>query len=312
MARVVFLGTPDFGVPTLQALIAHHQMVAVVTQPDRPSGRGRSKLHISPVKATALAAGVECILQPARLSRDIDTVQMLRELGADVFCLAAYGQILRREVLEIPSHGTIGVHASLLPKYRGAAPIAAAILNGDHETGITLMLTDTGMDTGPILAQRAIPIAPDDTTASLSDKLAHLGAELLIETLPAWLAGEIEPIPQNDTEATYAPPLDKSQGAIDWRQPAVQIDRQIRAYTPWPGSYCLYEGVRLKVLNAHPLSDWRGSGKPGDIVTIDGDIAVVTGQGALVLEEVQMAGRKAMPVQQFVRGHQDFTNMTLE
>ncbi len=312
MARVVFLGTPEFGVPALEALIAHHQVVAVVTQPDRPAGRGRSEVRVSPVKAAALAAGVMLIVQPTRLSRDVDAMQVLRELDADVFCLAAYGQILRREVLDIPPHGTVGVHASLLPKYRGAAPIAAAILNGEGETGITLMLTDKGMDTGAILAQRAIPIAPDDTTASLSDKLAHLGAELLIETLPAWLAGGIEPVPQNDAEATYAPPLDKSQGVIDWRQSAVQIDRQIRAFTPWPGSYCACEGRRLKILKAYPLPDWRGEGEPGDVVAIDGEIAVVTGQGALVLAEVQLAGRKAMSVQQFARGRQDFTDSTLE
>jgi methionyl-tRNA formyltransferase len=312
MARVVFLGTPHFGVPTLQALIAHHQVVAVVTQPDRPAGRGRSEVRVSPVKAAALAAGVTLIVQPRRLSRDVDALQMLRELDADVFCLAAYGQILRREVLKIPPHGTVGVHASLLPKYRGAAPIAAAILHGERETGITLMLTDEGMDTGPILAQRAVPIAADDTTASLSVKLAHLGAELLIETLPVWLAGQIQPIPQNDAEATYAPPLDKSQGVIDWRQSAAQIDRQIRAFTPWPGSYCACKGRRLKILKAYPLPDWRGKGEPGDVVAIDGAIAVVTGQGALVLEEVQLAGRKAMSVQQFARGRQDFTDATLE
>ncbi|MBC7235187.1 MAG: methionyl-tRNA formyltransferase [Chloroflexi bacterium] len=306
MARVVFFGTPEFGVPVLRALSRRHQIVAVVTQPDRPYGRGRSQVRMSPVKVAALEAGVERILQPVRLRRDRETVQALRELGADVFCLAAYGQLLPAEVLTIPAHGTIGVHASLLPKYRGAAPVAAALLHGEEVTGVSLMLTDEGMDTGPIIAQCALPIAPRDTAETLSDKLAHLGAELLIDTLPAWLAGRIEPRAQDEEAATYAPLLEREAGAIDWAQSAVQLDRQIRAYTPWPGSFCSYRGQRLKILAAHPLPTWRGEGRPGQVVEVGGEIAVITGEGALVLDRVQMAGRRAVSAQDFVRGQRDF------
>jgi methionyl-tRNA formyltransferase len=252
------------------------------------------------------------ILQPADLRRDEEAVQALCEMRADVFVIAAYGQILRPQVLEIPPRGCIGVHASLLPEYRGAAPIAAAILHGEEETGVTLMLTDEGMDTGPIIAQRSIPITPDDTTRTLSSKLSHLGAELLIETLPAWLAGEIEPQNQDDGKATMAPLISKSDGAIDWTESAVQIDRQIRAFTPWPGSFCDCGGRNFKVLRAHPLPDWRGEGEPGTVVEVEEGIGVVTGEGLLILEEVQLAGKRAMEVELFCRGRRDFVESVLE
>lgn len=310
VARVVFFGTPRFGIPVLEALVAHHEVVGVVTQPDRVSGRGRRR-HAPPVKRVAQEYDLQ-VLQPANLRRDEETVQALREMHADVFVIAAYGQILRPEVLEIPPHGCIGVHASLLPKYRGAAPVAAAILHGEEETGVTLMLTDEGMDTGPIIAQRSIPIAPDDTRETLSKKLANLGAELLIETLPAWLAGEIEPRPQDDDEATMAPLIDKSDGAIDWEESAVQIDCQIRAFTPWPGSFCTCDGRNFKILCAHPRPDWRGEEEPGTVVEVEEGIGVVTGEGLLILEEVQLAGRRAMEVEQFCRGKRDFVESVLE
>ncbi|MFP3895706.1 MAG: methionyl-tRNA formyltransferase [Anaerolineales bacterium] len=310
VAKVVFLGTPRFGVPVLEALVEYHEVVGVVTQPDRVSGRGRRR-HAPPIKRVAQAYNLQ-ILQPADLRRDEETVQALREMRADVFVIAAYGQILRPEVLEIPPHGCIGVHASLLPKYRGAAPIAAAILHGEEETGVTLMLTDEGMDTGPIIAQRSIPIAPDDTRQALTNKLAHLGAELLIETLPAWLDGEIEPRPQDDDEATMAPLIDKSDGAIDWGETAAQIDRQIRAFTPWPGSFCTCEGRNFKIIRAHPLSDWHGEEEPGTVVEVEEGIGVVTGKGLLILEEVQLAGRRAMEMEQFCRGRRDFVESVLE
>jgi len=308
MARVVFFGTPSFGVPILRALIQHHEVPAVVTQPDRPAGRGR-KLQSPPVKELAEKEGIR-VLQPANLRRDQETIATLQKLGADIFVIAAYGQILRPNVLHIPPYGCIGVHASLLPKLRGAAPITAAILQGEKETGITLMLTDEGMDTGPIIAQRKIQIAPDETTETLSAKLAQLGAELLIETLPAWLAGQIEPIPQDESQATYAPRIKKEDGRILWHHSATEIDRQIRAFTPWPGTYCYWQGKPLKILKARPLQA-ESPAPPGTVIEHKGEIAVTTGEGLLILERVQLAGKRAMEIQDFIRGQRLFLGSTL-
>lgn len=303
MARIVFLGTPAFGATILEALLAaQHEVVAVVTQPDRPAGRGRRQVAVPEVKRAALAHGLP-VLQPESLRRDQATVERLRALAPDVLVLASFGQILRRPVLELAPHGCIGVHASLLPKYRGAAPIPAAILHGERETGITLMLTDAGMDTGPILAQEALAIAPRETTETLTARLADLGAALLLRTLPAWLNGEITPRPQDEALATYAPPIGKDDGTIDWSRPAEEIDRRIRAYTPWPGAYCGCQGAMLKVLRAHPLPQWRGDAQPGQVVRCGpAEIAVATGEGLLVLEEVQPAGRRAMDAFAFACG----------
>jgi len=310
MAKIVFFGTPRFGVPVLQALIEHHDIVLVVSQPDRLAGRGRRHRQLSPVKQIAQAHGLR-MLQPARLRRDPEAVARLRQTDADLFVIAAYGQILRPNILEIPRHGCIGVHASLLPELRGAAPIAAAILQGKVETGVTLMLTDAGMDTGPIITQGRLPIAPDDTTETLSEKLAYLGAKLLIQTLPAWLAGEIVPRPQDDALATSAPQIKTSDGCIDWRRTALEIDRQIRAYTPWPGSFCACDAKRFKILRAHPLPAWRGEGLPGNVMRVPEGIGVVTGQGLLLLDEVQLAGKKPMSVEQFCQGQRAFVNSIL-
>ena len=310
MARIVFLGTPRFGAVVLEALIEQHDVVAVVTQPDRLAGRGRRKVQMPPVKQMAQDHGLP-VLQPARLSRDKAVIQVLCRANADLFVIAAYGQILRANVLQLPRSGCIGVHASLLPKLRGAAPVAAAILQGHQETGVTLMLTDEGIDTGPIIAQRRLPIAPDDTSDSLSEKMSHLGGDLLIDIIPTWLAGEIEPSPQDDAQATYAPLFAKREGAIDWRRSAEQIDRQIRAFTSWPGAFCSYEGKKLNVLRAHPLPQWRGDGESGAVVQMDQDVGVITGEGLLVLDEVQLAGKKSMDIQQFVRGRRSFVKSLL-
>ena len=310
MARVVFMGTPDFGVPILEALSVEHDVVAVVTQPDRAAGRGRHQLAVPPVKQVAEARGLR-ILQPARLRRDRPVLEILRQLLPDVFVLAAFGQILPPEVLAIPAHGCIGVHASLLPKLRGAAPIAAAILRGKVETGITLMLTDPGMDTGPIVAQRALDIEPRDTTETLSRRLAVLGATLLIQTLAEWLAGSITPRPQDDSQATYAPPIAADAGAIDWRRPAAEIDRLIRAYTPWPGAFTTFQQARLKILNAHAMPSFPVTDVPGRVIEAERSVGIVTAEGLLWLEMVQMAGRKAMLAHQFAMGHRDFPGAIL-
>lgn len=310
MARVVFLGTPSFGVPVLEALVQHHEVVAVVTQPDRPAGRGRKRVVAPEVKVAAARHGLR-ILQPDTLRRDREAVAALREAGADVFVLAAYGQILRQEVLDIPPHGCIGVHASLLPRWRGAAPIAAAILHCETETGVTLMLTDAGMDTGDIIAQEAMPIAADDTTETLSERLAHLGARMVIDALPAWLAGEIAPRPQDDSRATIAPMISREDARIDWARSAREIDCFIRAYTPWPGAYTTLNDQVLKVVRAHPAADSGGEASPGTVVAIGRAVGVQTGEGALVLDTVQLAGRKATDTAAFARGHRGFVGSVL-
>ena len=309
MARVVFMGTPQYALPSLRALHADHEVVLVVTQPDRRQGRGR-KLVYSPVKAFALEHALP-VWQPDTL-RTREAVARLRDAEADVYVTAAIGLLLPAAVLELPSRGCLNVHASLLPRWRGAAPISAAILHGDDETGVTLMQTDVGLDTGPIVAQVRCPIAPADTTATLTPRLAQAGADLLAETLPRWLRGEIAPRPQPEDGVTVAPRLTKEQGLVDWQAPAVQIERMVRAFEPWPGTHTTYEGQRLKVLRAQALPDWRGHAQPGQVIALpSGQVAVATGEGALVLLEVQRAGRKAMSTEAFCQGHGDFVGATL-
>jgi methionyl-tRNA formyltransferase len=308
MERLVFMGTPDFAVPVLKTLIGRYEIVAVVTQPDRRARRGR-KLEASPVKALALAHDLP-VLQPPSLRRP-DAVAELRALKPEVIVVAAYGQILPAEVLDIPSGGCLNVHASLLPKYRGAAPVSAAILAGEEGTGVTIMLMDEGMDTGPILSQATCPISPQDTRESLSARLAQLGADLLTATLPRWLAGEIEPQPQDHGQATYCRIITKEDGLIDWSQSAVEIWRRSRAYYPWPGTYTYWRGKLLKVLRAEALPQWSGEGQPGRAMALDEGLAVATGEGALLLGEVQLAGKRALSAQDFARGQRDFVGSVL-
>ena len=311
MASVVFFGTPDFGVPVLRALLEHHRVLAVITQPDRYAGRGRRTLMQPPVKELSIARQVP-VLQPPRLRRDKAALATLRELNADVFVLAAYGQILRPNVLEIPPHGVIGVHASLLPLYRGAAPVAAAIRGGDQETGITLMLTDAGMDTGAMIAQRNLAISPDDTTETLSERLAHLGAALITEVLPAWLAGEIRALPQEDALATFAPLLTKEEGHVDWERSATEIDRLVRAFTPWPGTFCMVGDKSLKIVRVRPEPEAKVTVAPGTVLDHNGGVAVSTGAGLLILEIVQPAGKSPLQAVQYARGRRDLIGGKLE
>jgi methionyl-tRNA formyltransferase len=310
MARIVFLGTPSFAMPILASLCKQHQVLAVITQPDQPGGRGRHELIVSPVKAWAASRGL-MILQPDRISRDKKTLNTMRDLKPDVLVLAAYGQILRLNVLSIAPFGCIGVHASLLPKLRGAAPIATAILRGEVQTGISLMLTNVGMDTGPVLTRRIVEISPLETTTSLTEKLAVCGAETIIETLPKWLAGEIAPELQEDALATYAPPLMKEQGALNWSLSAVELDRHIRALNPWPGTYTHHAGSILKVLEASPLPEMSLVMEPGLVISLPKGIGVTAGQGALQLQVVQLAGKRAMSVIDYSRGHRDFIGAEL-
>lgn len=305
MAKVVFMGTPDFAVPVLRQLIARHDVIGVVTQPDRPAGRSR-QLHMSPVKQVALEAGIP-VQQPEKLRR-AEAIAELRQWQPDVFVVAAFGQILPQTVLDIPPHGSINVHASLLPRWRGAAPIQAVIRAGDAETGITIMKMDAGLDTGAMLSQRAIPIAPDETGQSLHDKLCVLGGELLIETLPGYLSGAIQPIPQDDALATFAPRIEKDEGRIDWTQSAAQIERTIRAFTPWPGTFTRWDGKGLKI---HAGTPGEGSADPGKVIERGGQIAVGTGSGVFYPTRVQLEGRGVVSITDFVRGYPAFVGATL-
>ena len=306
--KVVFMGTPSFAVPSLEAMAKHHEVLAVVTQPDRPAKRGR-KPTPSAVKQAALALGLP-LLQPESLRHE-EAVGQLRELQPVVMVVAAYGQILRPQVLSIPPAGVINVHPSLLPKYRGASPIVGALLAGEDETGVTVMLMDEGMDTGPILMQRTVEISTEDTSGSLEERLAQLGAELLVETLPGWVGGRVEAKPQDDAKATYTRPIAKDDLLIDWAIPAIDIWRSVRAYSPSPGARTSWKGDQLKVLRARPLFDWTRQGTPGQVLQESSAAAVISGEGALLLEEVQLAGKRVMGIEDFLRGQRDFIGSRL-
>jgi len=316
MTRIVFMGTPAFAVPALERLAESYEIAAVVTQPDRPAGR-RRRLTAPPVKEAALARGLT-VWQPLTL-RTPEAVARLRALAPDLIVVVAFGQILRANVLDVPPHGCLNVHGSLLPRYRGAAPVPAAILSGETETGVTLMQMDEGLDTGPVIAQATCPIAPGDTTATLRDRLRRLGADLLVETLPRWLAGEIVPRPQDDSQATYCRTIAKADGRLDWQLPAEELERQVRAYIPWPTAFTAWQGRQLKVLRAAPhraghgtaLPDWRGEGQPGQVVTLDDGVGVVAGEGILQLLEVQRAGKRAMTIEEFLPGQRGFVGSVL-
>jgi methionyl-tRNA formyltransferase len=305
MTRLVFMGTPDFAVPSLEALVDAHSadVVGVVTRPDRPAGRGRP-LVPPPVKQAALGHGLP-LFQPQSL-RLPEAVAHLAAWKPDVIVVAAFGQILRQDVLDLPPHGCLNVHASLLPRWRGN-PIAAAILAGDEVTGVTIMRMDAGLDTGPILAQREERIRPDDTRGTLEERLARLGAGLLLDTLPPYLAGDLLPQPQPEEGVTVARQLRKEDGWLDWSRSAVELDRQVRAFNPWPGAFTTWRGRRLKVLKAGSLPSWRGHAPPGTVIALDDGaaVAVVTGEGALRLEEVQWAGKRAMDSMAFLCGQRE-------
>lgn len=307
MAKIVFMGTPDFAVPTLQHLIHHnqHNVIGVVTQPDRPAGRNR-QVQPSPIKVVAQSAGIP-VFQPEKLRRP-EAIDELRQWTPDVYVVAAFGQILPQAVLDIPPYGSLNIHASLLPRWRGAAPINAAIRAGDKESGVTIMKMDAGLDTGPILSQRAIPLAPDETAQTLHDKLSALGADLLIETLPGYLDGTIIPQPQNNDLATLAPRIDKGEGRVDWTKPAAEIERTIRAFMPWPGTYTFWNGKQLKLLLG-TVGD--GSAEPGTIIERNGQLAIGTGDGLFYPTRLQLEGRGAVGIDEFRRGYPAFLGATL-
>lgn len=300
--RVVFMGSPEFAVPTLEALQGAYEVVGVVTQPDRPAGRGLG-LRPPPVKRLAQEAGLP-VIQPVRL-RDPEAMAALHDWAPDAIIIAAYGQILRQEVLDLPPRGCLNLHASLLPRWRGAAPIQAAILHGDRETGVTLIKMDAGLDTGPILAQRVLPIRDDDTGGSLSQRLAQAGAELVLQALPDHFAGRLTPRPQAEALATYAPLLRKADGALDFTRGAAELARRVRAFDPWPGCYFTWRGRRIAVLKARAEEGMAPA--PGQVSALNGEPVIGTADGWLVLEVLQPEGRSPMPAVEFARGARHFT-----
>jgi methionyl-tRNA formyltransferase len=306
-ARIVFMGTPDFAVPALSLLIQHHDVIGVVTQPDRPAGRNQ-QIQQSPIKQVALTHGIP-VFQPEKI-RKPDAVEQLRQWDADVYIVAAFGQILPQAVLDIPPHGSVNIHASLLPRWRGAAPIQAAIRYGDAETGITIMRMDAGLDTGPMLSQRVVPIAHDETGASLHDILSQVGGDLLIETLPRYLDGTIKPQPQDDSYATLAGRISKEEGQIDWTKSAVEIDRLVRAFTPWPGTFNFWNGKLIKIVSG-TANRTETNTPPGTVMIARENISVATGDGLYWLNTVQLEGKKATPIDDFVRGYPDFIGTVL-
>jgi methionyl-tRNA formyltransferase len=301
-ARIVFAGSPEFAVPALEALAAsRHGLVAVLTQPDRPAGRGR-QLQASPVKQHALARGLP-VLQPASLKRDAAAREALRALAPDLLVVVAYGLLLPREVLDIPRRGCLNIHASLLPRWRGAGPIQAAVLAGDAQTGVALMRLEEDLDTGPVAAMRAIPIGPGETAGELHDRLAPLGAELLMAHLESVLDGSAAFTPQPAAGVTYAPKIAKADGVIDWTADAATLERRVRAYNPWPVAETTLDGAQLRCWHARALPARAGEAAPGTVLAAAaGGIDVQAGSGVLRLTAVQLAGRQRLPAGEFARG----------
>ena len=324
MLRIIYMGTPQFAVPALNALVREaapgkllpsgYEIATVITRIDKPAGRGRELVY-SPVKRAALEYGLP-VWQPGSLKKPA-IIEALADYKADLYIVAAFGQILPQAVVDQPRYGTLNIHASLLPKYRGPDPIAETILQGDTETGVSIMLLDAGVDTGPVLLQRTIPVADDETTGSLTLKLANLGAQALLEALPQWIAGNITPQPQDETRATHTHMLRKEDGHIQWEKAAAVLARQVRAYTPWPGSYTYWNGKLLKIIGASALlvEVEADNNKPG-LVTQRNEaghevLAIVTGSGLLLVRQLQLEGKKAMGAEEFLRGYSQIVGQIL-
>ena len=297
--RVVFIGTGEIGVPALQALMrsGEHQVIGVVTQPDKPVGR-EQRIEPPPIKRALIGTKIS-VLQPERI-KDRQSSEEIRALAPDVIAVMAYGQILARAILEIPAAGCLNLHASLLPRWRGAAPIQAAIAAGDRETGITVMYMDEGLDTGDILLQRKIDILPTDTGESLHDRLAQIAPKALLEALQLLAKNNAPRIPQDNALATYAPKLTRHDGKIDWSEPAEIIERKIRAFNPWPGAFMELDGRHLKIFSASIVNL---SGKPGEILRSERELVIAAGKDALSLGDVQLEGKRRMNTAQFLRGY---------
>lgn len=306
--KVVFMGTPDFAVDALQAIIeAGHEVTAVVTQPDKPKGRGK-EMQATPVKTCALEHHIP-VFQPVKV-KEPEAVEILRSYEADIFVVVAFGQILSEEILQMPKYGCVNIHASLLPKYRGAGPIQWAIIDGEKETGITIQQMDKGVDTGDILFQSVVPIDAKETGESLFEKLAKAGAALIVEALPKIEAGEVTPRKQDESQASHAKMLQKSMSRIDWNRKAAELDCLIRGMISWPGASSGYHGKTLKIWQQEPVAkdqlptEALAGAEPGTVIAVEKDaIYVQTGEGALKLTEVQLEGKKRMAVKDFLLGY---------
>ncbi len=298
--KIVFMGTPDFAAGALKSLIeAGHEITAVVTQPDKAKGRSQELLP-PPVKVVALEHGIP-VLQPVRIKRP-EEVEKLKQYPADIYVVAAFGQILSQEILDIPEYGCLNIHASLLPKYRGASPIQHVIIDGEEKTGITIMQMDAGLDTGDMLYQKEIAISPKDTYASLHDKLMVLGGEAIVEALPLLEQGKLVPRKQEDALSCYAHLIDKTMGKLDFTKSAEILDRLIRGLNPWPSAYTTYHGKQLKVWEAEPVESPK-AGKPGEILAVEKDaVLVAAGSGALRITSLQLSGKKRMSAHDFLLG----------
>ena len=316
--RIVFLGSPDFSLPTLEALVrGPHEVVAVVTQPDRPAGRGHAPAP-PPVKAAALAHGLT-VMQPENVSSP-ESVAALQTLSPDVLVVAAYGQILRQRLLDVPARGSLNVHASLLPRHRGASPIAAAILAGDAVTGVTVMEVVRALDAGPMVSHVEEQILPSDTTGSLEQRLSVAGGELLASTLDGWVGGEIVAQPQDDALATYAPQLKREDAQLDWSLSAADLWRRVRAFNPWPIAYSRWREEELRIIEAWPLEGDSGSEPstvldserlPAEAQASDATFSVQTGSGRLAIVRLQQPGRRPVSGAEFLRGQRDFVGTKL-
>jgi methionyl-tRNA formyltransferase len=313
--RVVFMGSPEFAIPSLEGLVRDgYEVAAVYTRPDKPAGRGRNPAY-APVKAAALALGLP-VVQPPKL-RVPEVLAALAALRPDVVVVAAYGLLLPPEVLAVPRQGAINVHPSLLPRWRGASPVAAAILSGDEFTGVSIMLLDAGLDTGPVLSRAQVPVSPQDDAGSLTGKLARVGAALLNEVLAGWSRDEITPRTQDEAGATLCRPITKEDGEIDWHAPARDIWRRVRAFQPWPGGYTRWRGKKLDILEAWPLAA-AGAFQTGEIVPLAVqpppaglDFGIATGEGVLGIARVRLEGKRDMTAAEFRRGQRDFIGARL-
>ncbi|MBA2678092.1 MAG: methionyl-tRNA formyltransferase [Ktedonobacteraceae bacterium] len=324
MLRIVYMGTPYFAIPALEALIAKSapgallpqglEIVTVITRPDKPAGRGR-EVVFSPVKQSALAHNIP-VEQPGSFKK-AENSDALATYSADLYIVAAFGQILPQKVLDQPQHGTLNIHASLLPRYRGADPIAETIVQGERETGVSIMLLDAGIDTGPVLLSKSMSLTGEETTGSLTEQLAELGAQALLETLPLWIAGKIAPQPQDNDRATHTHLLKKEDGEIVWSLPAAALARKVRAYQPWPTAFTHWRGKVLKFLAAHPLGvELDTTIQPGTVSVQEEAghtvIAVATGSGLLLVTQLQLEGKKALSSEEFLRGYNHIVGEILE
>ena len=300
--KLVYMGTPDFAVPALVSLVeAGHEVAAVVTQPDKPKGRGKAVL-MTPVKEKALSYGIP-VYQPARVKKNEEFLNVLKEIQPDAIVVAAFGQILPREILELPKYGCVNIHASLLPKYRGAAPIQWAVIDGEKESGITTMMMDVGLDTGDMLEKTVIPLDPKETGGSLFEKLSQAGGKLILSTLDKLEKGTAVRTPQKDEDSTYAKMLTKSLGRIDWSMEAEAIERLIRGLNPWPSAYTSLHGKTLKLWDGDVLKETTDA-RPGQVVLCDPRrLVVAAGEGLLSIRQLQLEGKKRMDVETFLRGY---------